>query len=138
NNLPPAAVLPERFVHYSGRVVPGQFAGIMGKKHDPWFIEASPYHPGSYGAYPAYDFDHQERPIQNPRKAFTTPNLSLPEGVAEGRLGDRLGILHHLDEQRRGLERLAAGGSFDEVRQSAVAMLVDPRVRRAFDISHAP
>src|SRR4051794_25619444 len=32
NNLPPAVVLPERLVHYSGRVIPGQFAGIMGRQ----------------------------------------------------------------------------------------------------------
>src|SRR5262249_25667451 len=43
NNLPPAAVLPERLIHYSGRVIPGQFAGAMGRGRDPWFIEASPY-----------------------------------------------------------------------------------------------
>src|SRR5262245_7489952 len=45
NNLPPAAVLPDRLLHYSGRVIPGQFAGIMGQTRDPWFIEASPYDP---------------------------------------------------------------------------------------------
>ncbi len=38
NNLPPAAVLPERLIHNSRRVIPGQFAGLMGPKHDPWFI----------------------------------------------------------------------------------------------------
>ncbi|MGH7226000.1 MAG: DUF1501 domain-containing protein, partial [Gemmataceae bacterium] len=45
NNLPPAAVLPERLIHNSRRVLPGQFAGIMGAKHDPWFIESSPFDP---------------------------------------------------------------------------------------------
>src|SRR5207237_126129 len=61
NNLPPAVVLPERLVHWSGRVIPGQFAGAMGPNRDPWFIEASPYHNTSYGAFPLYPFDHQER-----------------------------------------------------------------------------
>jgi hypothetical protein len=31
NNLPPAVVLPEKLVHNSGRVLPGQFAGVMGR-----------------------------------------------------------------------------------------------------------
>ena len=53
NNLPPAVVLPERLVHYTGRVIPGQFAGVMGPHRDPWFIEASPFDSTSYGAYPA-------------------------------------------------------------------------------------
>src|SRR5439155_11452397 len=35
NNLPPAVVLPERLVHNSGRVIPGQFAGVMGRLRDP-------------------------------------------------------------------------------------------------------
>ena len=41
NNLPPAIVLPDRIVHNTGRVIPGQFAGVMGRSRDPWFIEAS-------------------------------------------------------------------------------------------------
>ena len=64
NNLPPAVVLPERLVHNTGRVIPGQFAGMMGPRRDPWFIEASPFDPTAYGAFPEYEFDHQERPRQ--------------------------------------------------------------------------
>ena len=45
NNLPPAVVLPERLVHNTGRVIPGQFAGVMGPQRDPWFLEASPFDP---------------------------------------------------------------------------------------------
>ncbi|WP_227254727.1 hypothetical protein [Frigoriglobus tundricola] len=37
NNLPPAAVLPEKLVHVTGRTIPGQFAGEMGPRFDPWF-----------------------------------------------------------------------------------------------------
>ena len=54
NNLPPAVVLPEKLIHNTGRVIPGQFGGEMGPKHDPWFIEASPFDPTAYGAYPSY------------------------------------------------------------------------------------
>src|SRR5215469_73766 len=31
NNLPPAIVLPDKIVHNTGRVIPGQFAGVMGR-----------------------------------------------------------------------------------------------------------
>ena len=62
NNLPPAVVLPEKLIHNTGRVIPGQFAGEMGPQRDPWFIEASPFDPNAYGAFPAYEFDHQQRP----------------------------------------------------------------------------
>src|SRR5437764_11763918 len=35
NNLPPAVVLPERLVHWSGGTIPGAYGGMMGHRHDP-------------------------------------------------------------------------------------------------------
>src|SRR5262245_36354204 len=78
NNLPPAVVLPDRIVHNSGRTIPGQFGGIMGRHRDPWFIEASPFEPRAYGAFPEYEFDHQERPLPEKKRVFAAPSLSLP------------------------------------------------------------
>src|SRR5262249_14079022 len=135
NNLPPAAILPDKLVHFSGRVIPGPFAGEMGRKHDPWLIEASPYHPTAYGAFPEYEFDHQQRPIKQPRTKFVMPNLSLPEGFAEGRLRERLALMNYIDGQRRDLERGA--DAFDQNRQNALSLLTQQRVRRAFDIARA-
>src|SRR5262245_29610189 len=63
NNLPPAVVLPEKLIHNTGRIIPGQFGGTMGSRRDPWFIEASPFDPTAYGAYPTFGFDHQERAV---------------------------------------------------------------------------
>jgi hypothetical protein len=138
NNLPPAAVLPERLVHNTGRSIPGQFSGLMGPTRNPWFIEASPFDPLRYGAYPQYGFDHQERPGPARDKRFQAPSLALPEGVARGRLDDRLSLLARIDRQRRALEHAATVESFDAYRQGAVAMLTDRRVREAFDVTRAP
>jgi Protein of unknown function (DUF1501) len=139
NNLPPAVVLPEKLVHYSGRVIPGQFGGEMGAKHDPWFIEASPYDPVAYGAYPTYEFDHQQRPQPAGKvKLFQTPSLGLPEGFAEGRLARRLELLASLDRQRAAMETMAAAGSLDENRQAAVSLLTDRKIKQTFDVVHAP
>jgi len=138
NNLPPAAVLPERLVHNSGRVIPGQFAGIMGPKRDPWFIEASPFDPLAYGAYPQYEFDHQQRPrAANKQKLFQAPSLALPEGLGAGRFGGRLDLLKCIDGQRRDLEAGALGAGFDHHRQTAVSLLTQPRIRQAFDVTRA-
>ena len=52
NNLPPAVVLPDKIVHRTGRTVPGQFAGALGRANEPWFLEASPFSGVAYGAYP--------------------------------------------------------------------------------------
>jgi hypothetical protein len=137
NNLPPAVVLPEKLVHFSGRIIPGQFAGLMGPQRDPWFIEASAYEPLAYGAYPEYEFDHQQRPHKPRRLRFEMPDLSLPEGFGKGRLTERLDLLRHVDQQRRALDRLGDVENFDRFHQGAVSMLTDPRVRRAFDVEHA-
>ena len=134
NNLPPALVLPERLVHNTGRVIPGQFAGLMGERRDPWFIDASPFDPTAYGAYPEFEFDHQDRPRTPRRKRFQVPELTLPDGFAPSRLAGRLDLLDHLDRQRADLDRSASPGRFDAHRQAAISMLVDPRVGRAFHV----
>ena len=138
NNLPPAVVLPEKLIHYSRRVIPGQFAGMMGSRRDPWFIEASPYNSLGYGAYPDYEFDHQERPNMPRRTAFQAPNLTLPEGFGNSRLDNRIELLRSVDRQRADLDRCASIEQFDRYRQGAISLLVDRRVREAIDVTAAP
>jgi hypothetical protein len=137
NNLPPAIVLPDRIVHNSGRVLPGQFAGVMGRARDPWFLEASAFEPNAYGAYPEYEFDHQQREFVARRKGFIVPDLSLPEGVDGERFGGRLGILNQIDAQRKVLDEAGSAGAFGRSRADAVRMLTDARVRKAFDLNRA-
>ncbi len=113
NNLPPAVVLPERLVHNTGRVIPGQFAGLMGNRREPWFIDASPFDPTAYGAYPEFEFDHQDRSRTPRRKRFQVPELTLPEGFAASRMTGRLDLLGHLDRQRADLDRPGHLGRFE-------------------------
>ncbi len=137
NNLPPAVVLPERLVHNTGRIIPGQFAGLMGSHRDPWFVEASPFDPTAYGAYPEYEFDHQDRKRAPRKKTFSVPDLTLPEGFGASRLTSRLALLEHLDKQRRDLDLSAEAGRLDNYRHAAVSLLTDGRVRQAFDVTGA-
>jgi hypothetical protein len=137
NNLPPAIVLPEKLVHNSGRVIPGQFAGVMGRLRDPWFLEASAFEPKAYGAFPEYEFDHQQRDYKAKRRAFVLPDLSLPEGVDGERFGGRLGVLAAIDEQRKLLDSAGNMGAFGHSRADAVSLLTDASVRKAFDLNRA-
>jgi hypothetical protein len=140
DHLPPAVVLPERLVHWTGGVIPGAYGGLMGPHRDPWFIEASPYgNPFWRGAYPEYTFPNETKnPPKSPdARVFQAPNLSLPEGLDLPRLGGRLGLLRHIDAQRRSLEAAAECGRFDHHRQAAISLLADPKVRRAFDVTNA-
>jgi len=134
NNLPPAVVLPERLIHNTGRIIPGQFAGLMGPRRDPWFIEASPFDPTAYGAYPSFEFDHQERAVPRKTKRFQAPNLSLPEGFSRARLSARMSLLKYVDRQRAALDKLAGNQPFERDRLAAISLLTDVKVRAAFDV----
>ena len=137
NNLPPAVVLPERLIHRTGRVIPGQFGGVMGSRRDPWFIDASPFNANSYGAYPDYEFHFVRGRERNLKLQFQAPNLSLPQGLSRTQLTDRDLLRSLLDGHRRDLERNAATESFDHHRQAAISLLAEPRVQRAFDVHNA-
>src|SRR5262249_7659879 len=140
NSLPVAVVLPDWLVHWSGRVLPGAYGGLMGKHRDPWFIEASPYgNPFWRGAYPEYTFPNETKkaPKEPDARVYQAPNLALPEDFAGGRFKTRLDLLAHIDRQRRGLEHPALTEDFDRQRQSAISLLADPAIRRAFDVTRA-
>lgn len=138
NNLPPAVVLPERLVHRTGRVIPGQFGGQMGSHRDPWFIEASPFNAKTYGAYPDYEFHFVRGRQRTDSLRFQAPNLELPQGLTLGQLEDRMRLLQHFNGQRRQLESDANVESFDRHRQSAISLLTDKRIQDALDVHRYP
>ena len=140
NNLPPAIVLPERLVHWSGGVLPGAYGGLMGQNRDPFFIEASPYgNPFWRGAYPEFTFPNSSiKPPESPdKRVYQAPNLSLPHGLNFNRFDGRLKLLEQIDIQRKQLEQSAITEKYDRERQSAISMLADPKVKRAFDVTNA-
>jgi hypothetical protein len=140
NNLPPAVVLPERLVHWSGRVLPGAYGGQMGRRRQPWFIEASPYgNPFWRGAYPEYTFANETKkpPVWPDDRVYRAPNLSLPEGFTAGRFRRRLDLLAAIERQLSEIERRASTDSFDRHRQLAISLLADPKVRAAIDVTRA-
>jgi hypothetical protein len=108
----------------------------MGARRDPWFIEAAPFDPRSYGAFPEYAFDHQQRPMPTARR-FQAPSLTLPHGVTEARLAARTALLQGIDRQRSDLEEIGATEAFDRHRQEALSLLTGGRVRRALGVHAA-
>ena len=138
NNLPPAIVLPEKLIHRSGRVIPGQFAGIMGRNREPWFLESSAFSSEAYGAYPEYGFHHADG-ARNPKGyRFAAPDLTLPQGFASQRLGMRVNLLSEIEQQRADLSTAASAANFDRYRASVVSLLTNPRMRDVFDVTQAP
>jgi hypothetical protein len=135
NNLPPAVVLPDKLVHRSGRTLPGQFAGEMGSQRDPWFIEASPYRPQHYGAFPEYLFHHAEGAAKDERLSFQAPHLSLPPGLSKERMLDRVALRDAIESQARGYAEAVQDAGFDKYREAAVSLMTNGAVHDAFDLS---
>ncbi len=133
-NLPPALVLPDKIVHRTGRVIPGQFAGLMGKRRDPWFVEMSPYHPEHYGAFPTHLFHHAKGKLVDPRVKFQAPHFDLPESVNKQRVRRRVALRDVIDKQRRALDSAIKDETFDRYRQAAFSLLLDGKVHDAFDL----
>jgi hypothetical protein len=137
NNLPPAIVLPDKIVHRTGHVLAGQFGGQMGKIHDPWFLEMSPYHPLHYGAYPDYLFHHATGAVQDSSLQFQAPHLSLPQGLSQERVLNRVALRDGLESQARSYADSAEYAGFDNYRLAAISLLTNSAVHDAFDLSKA-
>jgi len=139
NNLPPAAVLPEKLIHVTGRTIPGQFAGMMGAEHDPWLIEANRFRTNEYihGAFPEYGFHRWHGPTNPQDFVFEAPRFELAEGILKGRFGNRVGLLGELERQRRRLDRAANVAQFDRHRQQAVSLLTEGVIHQALDVHAA-
>ena len=137
NNLPPAVVLPDKIVHNSGRTIPGQFAGLLGQRYDPWFLEVSPYHPLHYGAFPEYLFHHEKGRVSDENLSFHSPELSLPQGLTLDRMLDRVSLRDTIERQSRALSDAADDGQLDRYREAAVSLLANTGVHDAFDLTHA-
>jgi hypothetical protein len=139
NNLPPAAVLPEKLIHVTGRTIPGQFAGEMGDYFDPWLIEASQYRDTNYthGAFPEYGFQRQRGRATPDSYRYEAPRLELAQGILRGQFDARRSLLASLESQRRMLDMAASENEFDRHRQTAVSMLLEGRVHKALDVHSA-
>lgn len=137
HNLPPAIVLPDKLVHRTGRTIPGQFGGQMGRLRDPWFLEMSPYHPEHYGAYPEYLFHHEKGAMQAGNLVFQAPHLSLPQGLNQDRVLGRVDLRDSLERQSRQLDALAEDAGFDTYRQAALSLVTNSSVHDAFDLEKA-
>ncbi|MFM7520473.1 MAG: DUF1501 domain-containing protein [Planctomycetota bacterium] len=119
------ALLPRRdemptFVSYphvlaDGSVTPGQHGSFLGKRHDPFFFADDPAAEG-----------------------FRLPQLSLPAGLAVGRMERRRELQRIIDREAGLLERSATAAGFDAAYDKAITMLTSPRVRAAFDLESEP
>lgn len=90
---------------------PGQFAGYLGKEHDPLFITRDPNSPD-----------------------FSVDELTLPLEVPMGRVANRVALRSGLAAYARLGESISAVRGMDAYQQKALSLLTSSETRRAFDL----
>jgi len=108
--VPTAVSLPTMIADGPFRT-PGEFAGFLGKMHDPLFILQDPNDP-----------------------KFSVDRLTLPDGVSIERLGQRREMLSELTRFARIGEQAAAVQGMDAYQQRAFDLLTSPATQRALAI----
>jgi hypothetical protein len=94
---------------------PGQHAGFLGPRYDPWQINRDPNSP-----------------------YFRLDSLRPGPGIDVGRLGDRQALLGQVNAQQAGLAELASARQLTDQQQLAFTMLTSGKIARAFDLHREP
>ncbi|MAI73641.1 MAG: hypothetical protein CMM01_22450 [Rhodopirellula sp.] len=110
DGIPTAVSLPNYFIE-GPLTWPGQHAGFLGAKHDPWQINGNPND-----------------------DAFRMQALSMREGITQQRLQSRRQLLEQLQHQRVGTLRGDAG-SFRQQQEIAINLLTSGKVVQAFEVA---
>jgi len=114
SGMPTAVHLPYR-IKFTGAPVPGEDAGWMGSKYDPWIIEGDPALP-----------------------SFRVPDLVPLPGMTVDRLGSRQRLLEQVDGYRRDLDGDLGIRQLSDNLQRAFTVTASAETRRAFDLKQEP
>lgn len=94
---------------------PGQHAGFLGAKHDPWQITGDPNQPD-----------------------FRVDSLRLATGVELGRLENRQALLDQFNRQQRQLAEAAECRRLSDEQRLAFSVLTSSKLTQAFDLEREP
>ena len=109
--LPTFVALPDIIATTAGKVTPGQGAGILGRKYDPFQITDHPDEPG-----------------------FSISTLKLPAGLTNPRMRNRRQLLRKIDGVAKLADRSQAATTMGDFYRQALDMILAPAARKAFDL----
>jgi hypothetical protein len=114
DGIPNGVSLPYPLIG-SGIPWPGQHAGCLAPRHDPWQLNKDPNQP-----------------------TYRDESLALPAGITIERIGRRQHLLEQFEQQR--LPRLAAAeaGAYGDLHSTALDLLTSGRMARAFELEREP
>jgi hypothetical protein len=110
--LPPAITVPSRMANVGEVVWPGQDAGFLGKKHNPWVLTCDPAD-----------------------AKFTVPGCELPEELSQLRLDGRLSFLNQMNERLDQIDRNEAIRGYGRQSDQAIELLSGGKARQAFHLN---
>ncbi len=124
NGLPEYVQLPSLLQTNSGKIVPGQNAGFLGREFDPFLVKA---------------LDNYA-PAHNPAFAdFTPPAFRDGNGeLTNVRTSRRRRLLESVEEGFHKVERGKKLATFDSYYQQAFSLVSSVKSRRAFDLADEP
>ncbi len=112
NGLPGAIVLPEHVWNDGNFPWPGQDAGFLGRRFDPWLIHCDPSSP-----------------------QFKIPDLAFPDDLPSARFDRRRELLSHFNGGDRVQPATSSVKRYDDESQQALGMLGGSAARQAFDLT---
>ncbi len=113
--LPAAVRLPLHIFNTDGSVWPGQTAGWLGHRAEPWYFRCRPAD-----------------------KDYRVPQFRLQADVSLDRLGSRRRLIRQLESQLRRWERHPAVQQFADLRSRGMEILFSPKARQAVDLNREP
>ncbi len=113
--LPAAIALPEHIWNDGNFPWPGQDAGLLGPRCNPWLIHCDPS-----------------------AASFQVPALSLPAEVPPLRFDGRRKLLEQVERHLGAVDRTGLAGNFSRHARKAVELLESPAARKAFDLGAEP
>lgn len=114
DGIPSGVNLPT-FLMEGALTWPGQHAGFLGPKHDPWQIKGDPNAPD-----------------------FHLDSLRLAPGIDVARLGNRRQLLDQVNRQQRQLDDVAESRRLSDQQQLAFSILTSSKLAQAFELDREP
>ena len=122
-DLPASVQLPFYSNEFSGYVVPGQFAGKLGRAHESLLVRGVPDPKVKHGFKP---------------REFRIPSFELPGEVSHRRIAGRKRLLRKLNAWQGRVENSRQVDNFNTHQQRAFRLLTSKRVKEAFDLEREP
>ena len=116
DGIPNGATVPNPLVEQH-LVWPGQHAGFLGAKHDPWQLN-----------FPGAQFNYVKLDFNSGKEAFRVAELQLCQGLDVQRLDDRRALLGEVNRQRFELTRLVESHGLATHQQQAFTMLTSGKM----------